>query len=497
MEAVGMQLPPPPPGRRKERTGEVDSPDVDVNEEEEDEEEEEEEEDEVGNLGSLDAEKDLDLSDQELDQDLQAQVLLLLDKVEEAQEVALKYEDESLELRGFLEDERLASALQAENFTKEIQRLQAQMRSLKDEFDALEDEKDVEIDHIQVELQEANEEIHSLRLDAEEAAALHENEVAVLQEEICRLKAELERVQQNRNEYDMEITALRAEISMKQGPGTGDRQPSPEVQVVTRFDERVSGPSDEVVRLREEVSTLREQYQDLTEEYQILQKSNRTMVHQLERLEAIKYSEFPPDRSRSKLDDSPSLDFDAEWSTERRQSVRRNTLHTVGSVSFKSVEIVGTSYEDEDDKMEKLMGECEQLKQLKRVEEEDECNQAPYDLCKMESKEQPSCNKWRNRGSEQKVGEAARAGEKDGTESHGSRRSLRETESKAQTSPTEWEELHEELRLCKEEIQRLNGNIPPGGRVTHAPDPPTISLPLIGLVVIVALLWCWWAEASS
>nr|XP_012329505.1 coiled-coil domain-containing protein 136 [Aotus nancymaae] len=29
------------------------------------------------------------------------------------------------------------------------------------------------------------------------------------------------------------------------------------------------------------------------------------------------------------------------------------------------------------------------------------------------------------------------------------------------------------------------------------PDPPIFSLPLVGLVVISALLWCWWAETSS
>jgi hypothetical protein len=30
-----------------------------------------------------------------------------------------------------------------------------------------------------------------------------------------------------------------------------------------------------------------------------------------------------------------------------------------------------------------------------------------------------------------------------------------------------------------------------------APNPPIFSLPLVGLVVISALLWCWWAETSS
>lgn len=42
---------------------------------------------------------------------------------------------------------------------------------------------------------------------------------------------------------------------------------------------------------------------------------------------------------------------------------------------------------------------------------------------------------------------------------------LHEMASKYQVSHEEWEQLQEELRLCKEEIERLNGTIPTGGRV--------------------------------
>nr|XP_034967950.1 coiled-coil domain-containing protein 136-like [Zootoca vivipara] len=113
------------------------------------------------------------------------------------------------------------------------------MCSLKEEHDSLQEGKAVE----------ANEEIHSLRLDAEEAAALHENEVARLQEEICLLKAELESVQRDQDEYDMEVTALRAEIKMKR-PGIGDSQSAPKVLVVLHFDDRLSCASEEVARLQ-------------------------------------------------------------------------------------------------------------------------------------------------------------------------------------------------------------------------------------------------------
>lgn len=125
----------------------------------------------------------------------------------------------------------------------------AQMHSLTDEFDTLQEVKDVELERLEQELREANEEIQSLHLDAEEAAALHENEIARLQEELCRLKAELERVQHVRNEYDMEITTLKAEISMKT-PGTGDSQPSPELPIVPYLEDRGTSTSEEVTKLQ-------------------------------------------------------------------------------------------------------------------------------------------------------------------------------------------------------------------------------------------------------
>nr|XP_028602819.1 coiled-coil domain-containing protein 136 isoform X1 [Podarcis muralis] len=460
MEAAELQL----LGRRTERAeacflpGEVETPNVEINEleeeDEEDEEEEEEDEDdevEVRNLDSSDDEKE---PDEEKQRELRAQVMRLLDELEEVREVALKHEGDSLELQGLLEDERLASAQQAETFTKQIQRLQAQMCSLKEEFDSLQEVKDVELDRLERELREANEEIHSLRLDAEEAAALHENEVAELQEEICRLKAELERVQRVRNEYDMEVTALRAEINMKR-PGTGDSQPAPEMLLVSHFDDRLACTSEEVARLQEDLRTLRIKYQELTNEYQILQESNKIMVNQLERLEALKYSPFPPNRARSKSDDSPSLDSDSEGSTDHPPSINwRATPHASGSVSFKSVEMAGTASEgDEEEKLSKPESEADLRYQS---------DQAPR---RTEDKDHIDLPEWARKAEEQKGRVAAIAGREDGSEHDQTQDILREMESKCWLSQNEREQLHEELRMCKEEIERLNGSIPIGGRV--------------------------------
>ncbi|XP_054844930.1 coiled-coil domain-containing protein 136 isoform X3 [Eublepharis macularius] len=438
MEAAGMQL----PGRRKERAGEVDSPNLELAEEEEEEEEEDEDEEQLRNPGSSD--EDEKESDQEMDE-LRAQVLQLLEELEETREIALKQEEDSLQLQGLLEDERLASAYQAEIFTKQIQRLQAQLHSLKDEYDSLQEGKDAEHERLEQELREVNEENHNLRLDAEEAAALHENEIAGLQEELCRQKAEVERMQHMCNEYELELTSLRAEITMKE-LGTGDSQPPAELMVVTHYDDRIASASEDVIRLQEELQSWKAQFQDLNEEYQILQESNNIMVHQLERLEAMKYSELPPSRSRSKLDDSPSFVSESEENTQGRVfGNKRNSLHGAGSVSFKSVEIVGYGSEYDEEKHMSMLEEesSSQLLQLQLKTEEEKAEAV-----------QAQCNQ--------------------------AQEEVRELERKYKVSREEWERLQEELRLCKEEIERLNGNIPAGGRI------PAGGLKPIALFVALA-----------
>lgn len=54
-----------------------------------------------------------------------------------------------------------------------------------------------------------------LQQAAEESAAERENDIASLQEELCRHQAELGRLNEEAQEYELEITTLRAEISMK------------------------------------------------------------------------------------------------------------------------------------------------------------------------------------------------------------------------------------------------------------------------------------------
>ncbi|XP_067390971.1 coiled-coil domain-containing protein 136 isoform X2 [Emydura macquarii macquarii] len=407
------------PGRGQDRAGDGDAPDPG---------EEEEDEEDAEGVGSLEAdEEELDLTDPEVE-DLRAQVLQLLEELEETRELAAKHEDDSLELQGLLEDERLASAQQAEIFTKQIQRLQAQMRTLKDEFGVLQETKASELEQVERELQEANEEIHNLQLEAEEVAAIHENEIAALQEQLCRLRAELQRVQQVRDEYEMETTTLRAEIMMKSGSQAG-----------------AEGLADEVAKLQEELLSLRERYRELAEEYQTLQESNKVMMHQLENLEAQKY------RSRSKSEEShKSTESDVVHPPARRTlSPRRGSPRLSGSVSGKSVDdtraISSPGCKKEPRSQDE---ECELSLRFKLQSEEEKVQLA-----------QSKCDNMQHE--------------------------LRELQRQYREIQQERQQLQEELRLCRAEIQRLKGTVPADGRVPAGGLKPVILFAVAAAVLLL------------
>lgn len=178
-------------------------------------------------------------------EELKAQVVQLVLELEETREVSQRHEDSYLELQGLLEEERLASAHQAESFTRQIQRLQAQLRSVQEEMDSMEEEKESELEEVQEELRSAQEEVLILQQSAEEAAAERENDIASLQEELCRVRAELQRLYTTTQEYEMEITSLKAEISMKSHSLTTESH-------------------GDVNHLKDEVITLTDQHQSLT-----------------------------------------------------------------------------------------------------------------------------------------------------------------------------------------------------------------------------------------
>ncbi|XP_055464091.1 coiled-coil domain-containing protein 136 isoform X8 [Psammomys obesus] len=378
-------------------------------EEEEEEEEEEVEEDQVEkgvSLGSLSVGKHrgLSLTETELEE-LRAQVLQLVAELEETRELAGQHADDSLELQGLLEDERLASAQQAEVFTKQIQQLQGELQHLREEISLLEREKETELKEIEQELHLAQAEIQSLRQAAADSATEHESDVASLQEDLCRLQNELDDMERIRGDYELEIASLRAEMELKTS--------EPSELSVSDF----SG-------IQEELQQLRERYHFLNEEYQALQESNSSLTGQLAELES--------DRTRR--------------ATERW--LESQILRNVVSAESQTSEL---DFPEPDPHMQLLR------QQLLGAEEQ---------MQDMQNKCKSLCSE------------------------------LEELQHHRRVSEEEHKRLQRELKCAQNEVLRCQTSHSVA-QPSPAPDPPIFSLPLVGLVVISALLWCWWAETSS
>ncbi|XP_027140062.1 coiled-coil domain-containing protein 136 isoform X5 [Larimichthys crocea] len=372
----------------------------------------EEKEEEEERVGEREGEKD---EEEELEE-LRAQVIQLLLELEETREVSQRHEESFLELQGLLEDERLASAHQAESFTRQIQRLQAQLRSVQEEMDSLEEEKESELEEVQEELRSAQEEVLMLQQAAEEAAAERENDIASLQEELCRLRAELQRLHVTAQEYELEITTLRAEISMKsqnrEAPGPGD-----------------------VHQLQDEFVSLTGQRQTLTSD----NKQLSTKVEQLQQQDTCS---------------DVYLAVRAEGGCKRDAEVKADSYISLSQSGPEHQERPGDSSSVHE---EFSTSELNVLKvQLRQAKE-------------TAHKVQRECD--------------------------GLKGELGELQQLYDSSQRERAELEQELQRCKAQLQKLLGR--KSQNCTRPSEPPVLSIPFIGMIVIVALIWCWWEELAS
>ncbi|KAF3705379.1 Coiled-coil domain-containing protein 136 Nasopharyngeal carcinoma-associated gene 6 protein [Channa argus] len=255
---------------------------------------------------------------------LRAQVLQLMLELEDTRDVSHRHEESFLELQGLLEEERLASAHQAESFTRQIQKLQAQLRSIQEEMDSLEEEKQSELAEVQEELQSAQEEVLVLQQAAEEAAAERENDIASLQEELCRLRAELQRLHATAQEYELEITTLRAEISMKsQSPETLRHEEIRSLFYISVNVKNTRPAKDAETKLLVyfpltlhpgEVSQLEDELITLTDERQCLTNDNKELSNKVEQLQ-----------QQREICDDVYLAVRVEGDTERDEQVKTDT----------------------------------------------------------------------------------------------------------------------------------------------------------------------------
>lgn len=80
-------------------------------------------------------------------------------------------------------------------------------------------------------------------------------------------------------------------------------------------------------------------------------------------------------------------------------------------------------------------------------------------------------------------------------ECEGLKTELQELQVLYDCSQRERAELEEELQRCKAELEKLSGE---GGQsFIHPSEHPVLSIPFIGMIVIVAVVWCWLSELAS
>ncbi|KAI9540736.1 hypothetical protein NQZ68_038048 [Dissostichus eleginoides] len=333
-----------------------------------------------------------------------------------------------------LEDERLTSAHQAEAFTRQIQNLQAQLRSVQEEMDSLEEEKESELAEAQEELRVAQEEVILLQQTAEEAAAEREFDIASLQEELCRRRVELQRLSEETQEYELEITTLRAEISMKS-----------QRRVAERREGDVDLLKEECRTLREECETLKEDNRRLTERLQLLQRQRTCSSVYLSLKE-----EDGEEGSEGKDMQTGCDEVMTESYMTMAQSgnCRLVDASIQKNISFDGKPATQSSWNGG-------IGEIFSLReQLKQAEEK-------------ASQVQRECD--------------------------GLKTELQELQVMYDSSQRERAELEEELQRCKAELQKLGG----AQRFIRPSEHPVLSIPFIGMIVILAVVWCWLSELAS
>ncbi|XP_077449783.1 uncharacterized protein LOC144068820 isoform X2 [Stigmatopora argus] len=126
-------------------------------------------------------------------EELRLRMVELLMELEETRNDSCRQEENFLEMKSMLEDERMAKAHQAETFTRQLDALKVQLVRVREELAAAEREKRSRLEDAETALRRAEEAALALQEAGEEAAAESENDIACLQEELCRLGVQIQR----------------------------------------------------------------------------------------------------------------------------------------------------------------------------------------------------------------------------------------------------------------------------------------------------------------
>ncbi|XP_032065152.1 sarcolemmal membrane-associated protein isoform X10 [Thamnophis elegans] len=184
----------------------------------------------------------------------------------EAQELARTSKQKCFELQALLEDERKAYRLQAEESTKQIQVLQAQLHQLQKDIERLHEEKENVISSTRNELLSTQNEILLLQDVAEKAASERDTDVTILQEELQKVRAELEQWRKEASKYEKEIVSLQASFQL-------------------RCQQYENQQREEAIHLQGELEKLRKKWTVLESECLSLKKENSLLACELQRQE--------------------------------------------------------------------------------------------------------------------------------------------------------------------------------------------------------------------
>ncbi|XP_034292443.1 sarcolemmal membrane-associated protein isoform X17 [Pantherophis guttatus] len=169
-------------------------------------------------------------------------------------------------LKALLEEERKAYRLQAEESTKQIQVLQAQLHRLQKDIERLHEEKENVISSTRNELLSAQNEILLLQDVAEKATSERDTDVTVLQEELQKVRAELEKWRKEASKYEKEIDSLQASFQL-------------------RCQQHENQQREEATQLHGELEKLRKKWAVLESECLSLKKENSLLACELQRQE--------------------------------------------------------------------------------------------------------------------------------------------------------------------------------------------------------------------
>ncbi|XP_077565686.1 uncharacterized protein LOC144181195 isoform X2 [Stigmatopora nigra] len=129
-------------------------------------------------------------------EELRLRMVELLMELEETRNDSCRQEENFLQMKSMLEDQRMAKVHQAETFTRQLDSLKVEYVRVREELAAAEREKRSHLEDAEASLRRAEEVALALQEAGEEAAAESQNDIACLQEELCRLGVEIRRSRQ-------------------------------------------------------------------------------------------------------------------------------------------------------------------------------------------------------------------------------------------------------------------------------------------------------------